>query len=76
MGIPDIFKPEWLRSAASVRHNGKRLSEILPSTRNSFAATETEGAIACADLSRVNLYKVNLTYANFQGAKSRRCQFA
>ncbi len=70
MGILDIFKSDGLRSPASVRHNGKHLSEILAQHAKFVRGDETgaRAELSGADLSRVNFYKVNLTYANLQGA--------
>src|ERR1700676_5540941 len=70
MGILDFFKSDGLRSANGIRHNGKRLSEILEQHAKFVRGDETgaRAELSGADLSRVNFYKVNLTYANFQGA--------
>lgn len=59
-----------LRSPNSIRHNGKRLSDILAAHEKFIRGDETgtRADLTGADLSRANLEKANLAYVNFHGA--------
>jgi uncharacterized protein YjbI with pentapeptide repeats len=55
-----------LRSPDRIRHNGKRLSDIL-AAHAKFVRGDESGVradLAGADLSRADLHKMNLAYVN------------
>ena len=65
-----VSKGGDLRSPSSIRHKGKRLSEILEAHHKFIRGDETgsRADLTGADLSRADLAKANLAYVNFQGA--------
>ena len=59
-----------VRSPRSIRHNGKRLSDILEAHRHFLNGEDLKGRaeLSGADLSNADLKRVNLAYANLRGA--------
>ena len=70
MSILDFLRGEGPRSPHSIRHNGKRLSEILAAHEQFVRGKEggVRADLAGADLTRANLFRANLAYADLQGA--------
>src|SRR5271170_713898 len=77
MGILDALKPGGLRSPKSLRHKGKRVSDILEA-HDRFIRGDQSGARADfsgADLSHADFAGKSLAYANFQGANLEGASF-
>jgi uncharacterized protein YjbI with pentapeptide repeats len=70
MGILEVFKGSGLRAPSRVRHNGKRVSEILEAHERFVRGddTGTRADFSGAELSHVDFRRANLAYADFRGA--------
>src|SRR5271156_3921119 len=70
MGILSVFKGGSLRSLKSIRHKGKRLTELLEAHHRFVSGDETgaRADLQGADLSRANFEGVNLALVNLAGA--------
>ena len=74
VGILSALKGGGLRSPNRIRHNGRRVSEILRSHAG-FVRGDQAGVradLAGADLSRANLERASLAYADLRGANLER----
>jgi uncharacterized protein YjbI with pentapeptide repeats len=70
MGITDIFKLSGRRSPRSIRHKGKRVSQILEAHERFVRGDETgaRADFSGAKLSNADFGRANLAYADFHGA--------